>query len=75
MNKFDINHEITKGIENWCENHQIKVAGKISHNPVVTKIMIEGIPGVDFADNEVTDEINKDIRSFPKSGIMIPTGF
>lgn len=59
INKFDINPEITKRIEKYCQSKGLMVAGKIPYNPVVTEAMTKGFPVVEFVDNEVTDEIKK----------------
>ncbi len=59
INKFDINEEDTKKIENFCENENIPVLGKIPFNPIVVEAMVNGKPIVEYSpDSDVAKEIN-----------------
>jgi MinD superfamily P-loop ATPase len=60
INKYDINIENARKIEEFCRERCVEVVGKISYDPVVTMAMIAGEPVVEFDDGKVADEI-KDI--------------
>ncbi|MFA5629450.1 MAG: 4Fe-4S binding protein [Dehalococcoidales bacterium] len=57
INKFDINEENTAKIENYCNEQNVKIMGKIPFDNVVTEAMIQGVPVVEFSDNKVSQEI------------------
>jgi len=60
INKYDINEENTKKIENLCANENIPVLGKIPFNPIVVEAMVNGEPVVEYSpESDVTKEINK----------------
>jgi MinD superfamily P-loop ATPase len=59
INKYDINLENSRMIENFCQDGQIEVAARIPFDNVVTEAMIQGLPVVEFSDNRVSREIGK----------------
>ncbi len=40
INKFDLNHNISKTIENYCFENGIQIAGKLHFDPVVVEAMV-----------------------------------
>jgi len=49
INKHDLNHENTEGIEGFCAENGIEVVGLIPFDPEVTKAMVAGLPVVEHA--------------------------
>ncbi len=59
INKYDLNHDNSDGIESWCAAQSIPVVGKIPFDPAVTESVVRGIPYVEYASNSSADEICK----------------
>lgn len=67
INKYDVNEEITKQIENWCEMHQTMLVGKIPfHQDIVTAMthkqsIVEYAPHHDISKQlkEIFNQIKK----------------
>jgi MinD superfamily P-loop ATPase len=59
INKYDINIDMTKRIESYCEENDIEVVGKIPYDPIVTKAMVAGKPVVEFSNGRVSKDIEK----------------
>lgn len=60
INKFDINIEKTKEIEDFCHLKNYEVVGKIPFDPSVTNAMVNGEPVVKFVpDSKVSKEIKR----------------
>jgi len=59
INKYDINEENSRRIENYCYKEGIKVAAKIPFDNVVTQAIVSGIPVVEYSSNKVTQQIKK----------------
>jgi len=59
VNKFDINEDNTRRIEEYCRENDIEVAARIPFDRVVTDAMIKGLPVVKVSDGKVTQEIEK----------------
>jgi MinD superfamily P-loop ATPase len=59
INKYDINLENTRKIEQFCEYEKIEVAARIPFDNVVTEAMIKGLPVVEFSQGQVSREIEK----------------
>ncbi len=60
INKFDLNIEMTRIIEEYCEANEIELAGKIAYDPIVTEALINRKIIVEYSDGKVTQQI-KDI--------------
>ena len=60
INKFDLNIEMTKVIEEYCEANEIELAGKIAYDPIVTEALTNRKIIVEYSDGKVTQQI-KDI--------------
>jgi len=63
INKYDINPEISKDIEDWCENRDIPVLGKIPFDRVVTEALVAGVPLIEYSQNGVSEKIESIWRS------------
>jgi MinD superfamily P-loop ATPase len=59
INKYDINEEITAGIEVFCREKGGEIVGKIPFDEIVTKSIVAGVPVVEFCDGKVSKEIRK----------------
>jgi MinD superfamily P-loop ATPase len=59
INKYDLNHDNTDGIERWCRAQSIPVVGKIAFDPAVTKSVVRSVPYVEYASNSSADEIRR----------------
>ena len=57
INKYDLNKDNTRQIENYCLNQGIEVAAEIPFDNVVTKALVHGIPVVQYSQGKVTQEI------------------
>jgi len=57
INKYDINLQNSKQIENWCEKNSIPLLGKIPFDEAVTESMVQGIPLTEYTNNSATEEI------------------
>lgn len=57
INKFDINLNNTKNIENWCQINNVPFIGKIPYDQSVTESIVYGVPLVEYAENKVTQEM------------------
>ena len=59
INKYDINEEKAKEIDNFCRDNGIKIVGKIPYNTVVTEAMTNGKTIVEY--DKKMAELIKDI--------------
>jgi len=59
INKYDLNHENSEGIEQWCRERSIPVVGKIPFDLAVTESVVQGIPYVEYTSNSPADEIRR----------------
>ena len=57
INKYDINHEVTKQIEQKAKNKGLAVAGIIPYDITVTKAQIAGKSVVEFSDDGLSNQI------------------
>lgn len=57
INKFDINEENTRRIEDYCSSQQLDVAARIPFDTVVTEAMVHGLPVVEYTGNRVSRQI------------------
>jgi MinD superfamily P-loop ATPase len=57
INKYDLNHDNSDGIERWCRARSIPVVGKIPFDPAVTESVVRGLPYVEYAKNSSAQEI------------------
>jgi len=59
INKYDINEENSRQIENYCYQQGIEAAAKIPFDNVVTQAIVSGIPVVEYSSNKVTQQIKE----------------
>jgi len=59
INKYDINHDNSSAIEEYCSKNKLEVVGKILYNPEVTKAMVKKQSVIEYPCGEVTNEITK----------------
>jgi MinD superfamily P-loop ATPase len=59
INKFDINHENSERIEEWCRKMDIPVIGKIPFDNQITSSMVMGVPAVEYSNSSASQEIRK----------------
>jgi MinD superfamily P-loop ATPase len=59
VNKYDLNEENTCQIESYCGNEGIEVAARIPFDNVMTEAIVQGLPVVEYSDNEVTQQIKE----------------
>jgi MinD superfamily P-loop ATPase len=57
INKYDLNEDNTRQIENYCLNKGVEVAARIPFDNVVTEALVEGLPIVEYSQGKVTQEI------------------
>ncbi len=59
INKYDINEDNTRQIENSCSAQGVEVAARIPFDNVVTEALVRGVPVVEYSDGRVSQEIEK----------------
>jgi len=59
INKYDLNEENTKQIEDSCLNQGVEIAGRIPFDNVVTESIVQGLPVVEYSSSRVTQEIER----------------
>jgi len=57
INKYDLNEDNTRQIENYCLKLGVEVAAKIPFDNVVTEAMVKGLSVVEYSDGRVAQEI------------------
>jgi MinD superfamily P-loop ATPase len=57
INKYDINKDNTKKIENYCKNNNIDVVGRLPYDNIVTDAMIHEQNVIEFSDGDLADRI------------------
>ena len=57
INKYNINEDNTQQIEACCSSQGVEVASKIPFDDMVTRAMVQGLPVVEYGDNEVSRQI------------------
>jgi MinD superfamily P-loop ATPase len=57
VNKYDINEDNTRKIEDYCLGQGLEVVAKISFDNAVTEAIVKGVPVVEHVQGRVTKEI------------------
>lgn len=57
INKYDLNEENSRRIEDYCRKQGIGLAAKIPFDNAVTEAIVRGVPVVEYADGRVSREI------------------
>ena len=59
INKYDINQDNSRQIEDYCQSQGIEVGAQIPFDTSVTKALIKGVPVVEYSRNRVSREIER----------------
>jgi len=57
INKYDLNQENSRHIQDYCYNQGIEVAAKIPFDNIVTQALVQGLPVVEYSHNSVAQQI------------------
>jgi MinD superfamily P-loop ATPase len=57
INKYDINPEVSAKIEDWCENREVPVLGKIPFDRIVVEALVAGVPLMEYSQNGISQKI------------------
>ncbi len=57
INKYDINEDNTRQIEQYCQEVAVEVLSKIPFDNVVTESLIQEVPVVEYSDGQVSQTI------------------
>ena len=57
INKYNLNLDMAKQIEEYCQAHDVELIGKISFDKSVVKAMVDGKTIIEYQDGKVKDEI------------------
>ncbi|MFP4655740.1 MAG: 4Fe-4S binding protein [Methanohalobium sp.] len=58
INKYDINGDNTRIIEDYCRENGVEIAGKIPYDNTPVKAMIQEKTVIEYSDNEISKTIN-----------------
>jgi len=59
INKYDLNEENTCQIESYCGKEGIEMAARIPFDNVMTEAIVQGLPVVEYSNNQVTQQIKE----------------
>jgi len=59
INKYNLNEENSRRIENYCHDQGVEVAAKVPFDNVVTEAIVHGLPVVEYSSNKVSQEIKE----------------
>lgn len=59
INKYDLDEENTRGIEDWCAQQGAPVVSRIPFDEVVTEALIAGLPVVEYSASSVASELRR----------------
>lgn len=57
INKYDLNMDNTRQIENYCLNQGVQVAARIPFDNIVTEAMVRELPVVEYSQGKVSQQI------------------
>ena len=57
INKYDLNEENSRRIENYCYDQGVEVVAKVPFDNVVTEAIVHGLPVVEYSEGKITQEI------------------
>ena len=57
INKYDLNEDNTRQIENNCLSQGVEIAGRVPFDNVVTQSIVQGVPVVEYSNGRVSREI------------------
>jgi MinD superfamily P-loop ATPase len=58
INKYDLNLEMTKEIEEYCQSNNIQLIGKIEFNESIVKSVINGKTIIEYSDEKAKKEVS-----------------
>ena len=58
INKYDINEDNVRRIEDYCLSQGLEIAARIPFDNAVTEAMVQGLPVVEYRDNAVSRQID-----------------
>lgn len=59
INKFDLNFDMTKEIENYCRNEDIQMIGKLWFDEDIVKAMLQGKTVLEYSNGKLTAKIEE----------------
>ena len=59
INKYDLNEDNTRQIENFCLSQEVDIAAKIPYDNVVTEALVQGLPVVEYSQGRVSSEMER----------------
>lgn len=59
INKYDLNEENARRIEDYCQSQGVRIAARIPFDNAVTEAMVSGVPVVEYSDGRVSREIER----------------
>jgi MinD superfamily P-loop ATPase len=57
INKYDINEENTRQIEDFCQSQGVEVISRLPFDNMVTKALVQGLPVVEYSEDGISREI------------------
>jgi len=57
INKYDLNLDMTRKIEQYCEKEGVKIIGKVSFDKSVVEAMVSSKTVIEYSDSKAKDEI------------------
>jgi MinD superfamily P-loop ATPase len=57
INKYDLNEENARQIEDYCSSQDVEVAAKIPFDNIVTEALVHGQPVVEYSNGRISREI------------------
>ena len=59
INKYDINYNNTKEIEEFCKNEDIPIVGKIPYDIAITRAMVSEQSIIEYSNTQISKSIQK----------------
>ncbi|MDP8233807.1 MAG: ATP-binding protein [Candidatus Saelkia tenebricola] len=59
VNKYDLNEEMTEKIEQYCQDNNIGLVGKIGFDKAIVKAMVEGKTIVEYSNGKTKEKISE----------------
>ena len=59
VNKYDLNEDNTRQIEDYCLSQRVEVAGKVPFDNIVTEALVQRLPVVEYSQGKVAQEIER----------------
>ncbi|MDP8292659.1 MAG: (4Fe-4S)-binding protein, partial [Candidatus Orphnella occulta] len=57
INKYDLNLDMTRKIEQYCEKEGVKIIGKVSFDKSVVEAMVSSKTVIEYSDSKAKEEI------------------